>query len=796
MVTFVKHFALNDQESCRDTLLTWANEQTIREVYLKPFRICVEKYQSHGIMSALNNLGAVWTGGNYALLTEVLRGEWGFDGVIITDYVQGRGQLNGNQAIRAGGDILLAISGSVQNPVGLDQPTTVANMRRAVHNLYYTMVNYSAVFNKSNISVLSAYGGETLAPAIDSVPYEQSLAKLTLNNGKPADEIVYKLKEGSTLPEGLTLSEKGLLTGTAHRQDEAAEFTVVASYGFAERELKFTLPIVDQVTSVIYLKEQNSVDGYVGDGVNCNIDWAYTLDGKKHDIVYSLAEGSMLPDGLTLSKDGVISGKTNIPFTGYEITVKAESAGMLPMSVRLVLNMYNDFAFRPDVLPAARFGTQYAESVASVSDENLTYTLKQGDALPQGLSLTERGSIVGVPQESGTKTFTVIASGINFKTEERTFTLDIGISYNAFNLGVATVGSEYEANVNFAQGAGDITYTLTGGKLPRGITLSREGILQGKPTSGGNYTFTITAKSGAYSESVELSLHVDDAQSNTAYIVGLVIGCVGLAVVIAGCLVYLFVIDRRNYRKQPENSGKADGGKAERAGATVNGTEACDKKKPKLNTLFIKIASPVVCAMLAAVIVCGVVFAPSTDTSKIKSFTFEAEYVYLDEFMGAGISNSAEGVNNIYGDGLDSDREKGWSNGYFLGNTYARNSIEFEITSDRNADGKLILRLASELGNMALNNDVFGVEVNGKEVDYSISVTASAAGSYDFADYPLAASVKLTEGVNVVKLTIKDNTIKDGNSIGAPLIDCIRITTDAELTWNPLTDNPENRGKI
>lgn len=193
----------------------------------------------------------------------------------------------------------------------------------------------------------------------------------------------------------------------------------------------------------------------------------------------------------------------------------------------------------------------------------------------------------------------------------------------------------------------------------------------------------------------------------------------------------------------------------------------------------------------------GIAFAPAGSTSGGRqTFTFEAEYVDLEEFMGAGISNSAEGVNNIYGDGLDSDIEKGWSNGYFLGNTYAENSIEFVITSDRNASGSLVLRLASELGNIELDNSVFGIEVNGIEIDYSITVANSASGSYDFADYPIAGTIALTQGENVIKLTIKSNTIKDGNSTGAPLIDCIRISTDAQLTWQPLTDNPDRRGQV
>ena len=203
-----------------------------------------------------------------------------------------------------------------------------------------------------------------------------------------------------------------------------------------------------------------------------------------------------------------------------------------------------------------------------------------------------------------------------------------------------------------------------------------------------------------------------------------------------------------------------------------------------------------VCVMMAVVITCGGVFAPVSQSGGTETYTFEAEYVYLDDFMGAGISNSGEGVNNIYGEGSDEDKAKGWSNGYFLGNTYAVNSITFEITSDRNAEGKLILRLASELGALALNNEVFGIAVNGKEVDYSFTVANSAAGSYDFADYPVAAEINLAEGVNEITLSIKENTLKDGNGIGAPLIDCIKITTEAGLSWNPLTDNPDNRGKI
>ena len=311
-------------------------------------------------------------------------------------------------------------------------------------------------------------------------------------------------------------------------------------------------------------------------------------------------------------------------------------------------------------------------------------------------------------------------------------------------------------------------YTLESGELPRGMTLSRDGKLSGTPLESGNYTFTVLASSGGLSDSVKLSLHVADATSYEAYAAGLAIGITCTALVVSGLAVYALVIGKRNF---------ADG-----------------KFRPKRG--FLSVAAASMGCVLAVVLGCGIAFAPMSAGGSQQTFTFEAEYVYLDDFMGAGISNSGEGVNNIYGSGAEGDIEKGWSNGYFLGNTYAENSIEFKITSDRNASGRLVLRLASELGNMKLDNSVFGVEVNGKEVDYSITVANSATGSYDFADYPITGTIQLAAGENVIKLTIKENTLKDGNSIGAPLIDCIRITTDAELTWEPLTDNPDRRGEV
>ena len=140
---YVKHFALNDQESNRLSLSVWSNEQAMRELYLKAFEIVVKEGKTTAIMSSYSYLGNTWAGGSYALLTEVLRNEWGFQGMVITDSAMGNTSwMDVNLAIRAGGDMMLCLMG-----VNLDSSTNTAQqaMRRASHNILYTQANSMAV---------------------------------------------------------------------------------------------------------------------------------------------------------------------------------------------------------------------------------------------------------------------------------------------------------------------------------------------------------------------------------------------------------------------------------------------------------------------------------------------------------------------------------------------------------------------------------------------------------------------------------------------------------------------------
>ena len=84
---YIKHFVANDSESLREGLYTFLTEQTFREIYLKPFEIAVKEGGANALMTSMNRVGAVWSGASRALCTDVLKGEWGFNGILVTDWV-------------------------------------------------------------------------------------------------------------------------------------------------------------------------------------------------------------------------------------------------------------------------------------------------------------------------------------------------------------------------------------------------------------------------------------------------------------------------------------------------------------------------------------------------------------------------------------------------------------------------------------------------------------------------------------------------------------------------------------
>ncbi len=150
---YIKHFALNDQETNRNGMVcTWSSEQAIREIYLKPFELAVKEGGASAVMSAFNYIGTVYAAAVPALQQTVLRDEWGFRGMVLTDWYADYGYQNADQLIRAGNDFCLATYDAGTNHVkDTTSATSVKAMRQASKNILYTVVN-SRAYEPENIS--------------------------------------------------------------------------------------------------------------------------------------------------------------------------------------------------------------------------------------------------------------------------------------------------------------------------------------------------------------------------------------------------------------------------------------------------------------------------------------------------------------------------------------------------------------------------------------------------------------------------------------------------------------------
>lgn len=148
---FMKHFALNDQETNRTSMLcTWSTEQAIREIYLKPFEKCVKDADCHAVMSAFNYIGTTYAGSCPELLIDVLRGEWGFVGMVLTDYYGVYGYQDADRLIRNGGDFCLVNYDTETNHLtDTTSATALVSARQACKNILYTVANSRAYYEEN-----------------------------------------------------------------------------------------------------------------------------------------------------------------------------------------------------------------------------------------------------------------------------------------------------------------------------------------------------------------------------------------------------------------------------------------------------------------------------------------------------------------------------------------------------------------------------------------------------------------------------------------------------------------------
>ena len=292
--TTVKHFAPHEDgatdRGTRDNanneysaasrtsgLNIWSDEQTLREIYFKPFQMAVELGDPGGAMSSFSRIGNTWCGGSYGLLTQILRDEWGFKGLVVTDLEMFR-YINAEQMIRAGGDLVLAARYLTEAQVSADDltATKVTAVRKAVKNVLYTVANSNAMDTPLGAAV--TYGASALASATVGTAYDASVATAKLNTVSSYGAVIgYELGEGF-LPDGLKF-ENGRISGTPTNAGFYT-FTVTASAsvaGFAPASARFSITV----------KEAKSAED-IANEINGNVDGK--IDGAVKGMEEKLAE--------------------------------------------------------------------------------------------------------------------------------------------------------------------------------------------------------------------------------------------------------------------------------------------------------------------------------------------------------------------------------------------------------------------------------------------------------------------------------------------------------------------------
>lgn len=141
LAVYIKHFVLNEMDTNRSDLCTYSNEQAIREIYMKPFEMSVKDGGANALMTSMNSIGDVYVGASQALLTEVLRNEWGFRGATLTDMAndQDAAYIGIDHALRAGTDSLLLVGGVPK--ISAKSNADIYYLQRAAHNLLFVEAN-------------------------------------------------------------------------------------------------------------------------------------------------------------------------------------------------------------------------------------------------------------------------------------------------------------------------------------------------------------------------------------------------------------------------------------------------------------------------------------------------------------------------------------------------------------------------------------------------------------------------------------------------------------------------------
>ncbi len=340
----------------------------------------------------------------------------------------------------------------------------------------------------------------TIAPATLTTATVGASYNQTISASGGTSSYSFAVTAGS-LPNGLTLSSGGVITGTPTEGGNFG-FTVTATdsstgTGPFNTSRAYTLTVSSPTITVAPTTLPSAT-------VAATYNQTITATGGIGTYSFAVAAGGALPDGLTLSPGGVITGTPTAGGTfTFTVTATDSSTGTGPFTGSRAYSLSVSaptITISPSALPAATAGTAYSQALtASGGTGSYTFSLASGN-LPQGVALSSAGLLFGTPTSAGNFTFTVVArdssTGTGPFTGAQAYTLAVApptITITPATLPGGTAGTAYSQTLTSSGGTAPYTYSLASGNLPAGVALSSAGTLIGTPTTAGPFNFTITA---------------------------------------------------------------------------------------------------------------------------------------------------------------------------------------------------------------------------------------------------------------------------------------------------------------
>lgn len=315
IICYVKHCFMNDQETNRGNLFTWATEQTIRESGAKSFQVALQEGGSKGAMVGYGRLGGISNTNNYNMNTELYQNQWGTQACFVTDgYIGWRLRTSPDMMVRAGNVFELYTTPFVEYLSGewdaekemvmlgdKESPTQWYCVRQCAKSVLYQIAG--TVGQRNGYSELTLTGG-TLAKGTQGVKYE---ASVSIANALDSDSTAtISLKEGSKLPEGLELNKlTGAISGTPKA---SGEYRITVNYiidGFISKTADYTIVIEP---ALMLSEDGDSLNEMkVGEEFLTQIVSNEFTSDKFDKITYAVKSGE-LPAGIELAPDGTIKG--------------------------------------------------------------------------------------------------------------------------------------------------------------------------------------------------------------------------------------------------------------------------------------------------------------------------------------------------------------------------------------------------------------------------------------------------------------------------------------------------------